>query len=66
MYSSFIFSKHLTEDRRVAEAFESVVPAYYIIEQFEKIVTIKNAVFTNENFMKTENYAAIRVFGYFY
>jgi hypothetical protein len=49
--------------RRLKE--ESVLLAYYIIEPFEKIVPMKNAVFTDENFMKlriTPQFAFLGIF----
>jgi predicted hydrocarbon binding protein len=48
---------------------ESVLLAYYIIEPFEKIVPMKNAVFTDENFMKLRiipQYAFVGIFANLY
>jgi hypothetical protein len=63
LFSQSILPKIEEMLRRLKE--ESVLPAYYIIEPFEKIVPMKNAVFTDENFIKLiiiPQYAFVGIF----
>jgi predicted hydrocarbon binding protein len=67
LFSQSILSKIDEMLRRLKE--EGVVPAYYIIEPFEKIVPMKNAVLTDENFMKLRIiplYAFVGIFANLY